>query len=401
MLNTPFFWLLVSLLCIFIQGFYSMMEMAALSFNKIRLQYYVSKNNKTAKKIFFITQDPFRLFGTAMIGANIALQIGSQAAREFYSSMHLNPHFAPLSQVLLIVIFAELVPLAAARKFSEHMAILGIYLFHASYYLFYPINRLFGFLSTIIYKLLKIKKRTFQNFISREELEKVIEIQHGKNDFNTITSNIFDLKSNTAQAIMQPLGHFFSINSDTSNSEIRATFIASKSPIIPVYHEKKHNIIGTISLKDFVWAETLNDQSTPMEAPWFISNKTLLIQCLEEFITHRKQLAIVIDEQGVSIGILFFSEILKIIFHITKKHKHRLPLIERIFPGNTLVGHLNKKYKINLKGHASSSLAQLILLELGRPAELHDSIMKGHYLLSVEEITIMGIKNVKIKSIMF
>ena len=34
--------------CLFVKGFYAMLEMACVSFNKVRLQYYVSKNNRRA-----------------------------------------------------------------------------------------------------------------------------------------------------------------------------------------------------------------------------------------------------------------------------------------------------------------------------------------------------------------
>lgn len=88
-----------------------MLELAAVSFNRVRLEYYVSKKIKRAVWLHYLLQKPSRLFGTVMLGVNVALQVGSQSAREFYSSIGLDPNWAPLSQVFLVVILAELTPL--------------------------------------------------------------------------------------------------------------------------------------------------------------------------------------------------------------------------------------------------------------------------------------------------
>lgn len=117
--NSFFFWLGVNLFCIFIQGFFSMMEMACVSFNRVRLQYYLTKSNKKASYINFLIRRPYRLFGTVMLGVNIALQIGSESSRTCYSLLGIPPEYAPATQIFLVVIFAELLPLAISRKIPE------------------------------------------------------------------------------------------------------------------------------------------------------------------------------------------------------------------------------------------------------------------------------------------
>ncbi|MES2274306.1 MAG: DUF21 domain-containing protein, partial [Chlamydiota bacterium] len=65
---------------------------------------------------------PSRLFGTTLIGINTALVFGSECARHIYESVHLDPDWAPLTQVLLVVIFGELAPMFAARRHPEQLA---------------------------------------------------------------------------------------------------------------------------------------------------------------------------------------------------------------------------------------------------------------------------------------
>ena len=137
--NSFFFWLGVNLFCIFIQGFFSMMEMACVSFNRVRLQYYLTKSNKKASYINFLIRRPYRLFGTVMLGVNIALQIGSESSRRCYSLLGIPPEYAPATQIFLVVIFAELLPLAISRKIPEKIALKGAPILYCAHHLFYPL----------------------------------------------------------------------------------------------------------------------------------------------------------------------------------------------------------------------------------------------------------------------
>ena len=65
--------LFLSLLAVVIQGFFSLFEMACVSFNRVRLQYYVSIGSHRASWLNYLLKRPSRLFGTTLIGVNTAL----------------------------------------------------------------------------------------------------------------------------------------------------------------------------------------------------------------------------------------------------------------------------------------------------------------------------------------
>ena len=113
-----FKWFILTILFIMIQAFYSMLEMAAVSFDKARLHYFVKKGKSQARWLSFLLEKPGRLFGTTLILVNVALQIGSECSRQFYQALGVSANYAPLSQVVLVVIFAELSPMLAARRYS-------------------------------------------------------------------------------------------------------------------------------------------------------------------------------------------------------------------------------------------------------------------------------------------
>src|SRR3990167_4141710 len=125
-MDSPLGWLILTFLCIALQSLFAMLEMASVSFNKMRLQYYVTKGNRCAQMLASLLQNPSRLFGTTLLIVNFAMQVGSECSRRYYGSMGINPNWAPLTQVFLVLVFAELSPLLAARNYAENVIMLGM-----------------------------------------------------------------------------------------------------------------------------------------------------------------------------------------------------------------------------------------------------------------------------------
>ena len=120
--NSWIFFLGFTLLAVIIQGFFALFEMACVSFNKVRLQFFASQGKKKAIWLSELIQQPSRLFGTTLIGIAASLQIGSECARRFYEAIGFDPDWTPLSQLILVVIFGELVPMFTARRHPEQIA---------------------------------------------------------------------------------------------------------------------------------------------------------------------------------------------------------------------------------------------------------------------------------------
>ncbi|NRA89902.1 MAG: DUF21 domain-containing protein [Simkaniaceae bacterium] len=133
------FFLLLVVVSLIIQGFYSMLEMASVSFNHVRLQFYVSQGSRRAKWLSYLLKNPTRLFGTTLIGVNTAMQFGSECARRFYSSLELSPDWAPITQIFVVLIFAELSPMFAARRYAENVCMLGIPILYFTSFILRPI----------------------------------------------------------------------------------------------------------------------------------------------------------------------------------------------------------------------------------------------------------------------
>lgn len=401
MTSTPLFWFTVTLLCIAIQGIYSMLELASVSFNRVRLEYYVSKNMKRALWLRYLLQKPSRLFGTVMLGVNVTLQIGSQTSREFYSSIGLDPDFAPLTQIFLVVIFAELAPLFAARRYPEHVVLLGIPLVYATSRVFAPIVWLISQFMNITFRIFGRKGESFEILISREELQKVLESHEEENEFNIVIEGIFALKSMTAEQVMTPLDKINMIAASSTVAALRSKITGSDQNFVPLYHKTPSNIVAIANARDLVRLpdnKALREYARP---PWFITSTTKLMPILAQFRKNQQTVAIVLDSNGAAIGLLTLDAIFEEIFgeyplEEEVKKAAALPVIHRTFPGNTKIVDFNREYKTHLNAHGVETFAQLMVTLLDHPPTPGDAIVVDRFELIVEEATLLGIKSVTI-----
>ena len=209
--NSWKFFLFMILICLCVQGFFAMVEMACVSFNKVRLQYYVSRQNKRALWLSYLLHHPALLFGTTLIGVNTALVVGSECARRFYVALGFSPDWAPLTQIFIVLIFAELAPMFAGRRYAEHVALLGIPILFFFSVILRPVIWLLDVICRAVNRLIG-KPVAAGIYLSREELQNVIEereetitTEPAKREFNTVVANIFALKNKTAKDLMQPI----------------------------------------------------------------------------------------------------------------------------------------------------------------------------------------------------
>ena len=400
------YFLVIIFCCLVVQGFFAIAEMACVSFNKVRLQYYVSKNNRRAIWLNDLLQHPGRLFGTALICVNAALQIGSEASRRFYESIHLSPDWAPLSQVFIVLIFAESAPLFAGRRYAEHAAMISVPILYAFSFILRPVIWLFDRFCRIVHRLLGSSQKAGL-YLSREELQKILEEKDGE-EFNTIASHIFALRHMTARELMQPLNSVQLIPSICTVSEMRSLLNSRYSPFVPIYHKKPENIIAIAYPRDLLRLQETKKVRDYARAPWFITEKDSIMQILRQFRRNNQSVAIVLNEAGLARGILTLDEIIDEIFGLSDNwmsFEEMVPrahhvVVDRTFPGDTQIEEFNKTYHVHLDAHGVETLEELVTKLLGHTPALGEVVRIDQFELTVEEASLLGgAKSIAIRTI--
>lgn len=396
--------LALTLLCLAIQAFFTMVEMACVSFNKVRLEYFVSCGNRRAKWLSRLISRPSILFGTSMLGVNTAMLLGSECARRLYTSFDINPDFSALTQVIVVVIFAEVTPMFAGRKFAEHAAMIGLPIFYGFSLLARPILSFFNLLSLLVNRVMKTPKES-SLFLSREEIQKVLEerdevmaVSGEPKEFDEVVANIFSLKNKTAEELMQRLEVTEAISSLCTVREMRGLFSAKPFAFLPIYHRHKSNIVAIAYPKQCLKAKDHEKVREHALYPWFILKTMSVLEVLKQFRCNHQIVAVVLDTKGDSIGILTLDAIIDSIFSqrdnwlsIDSSDSHLAQvIIDRSFSGDALLAELKEFYHIDLHYENVKTLEELCAHLLGHNPSKGDVLKIEEYELTIEEAPLIG-----------
>lgn len=406
------FWLATTLLCLAFQGFYSMQEMAIVSLNKVRLHYYVSKKKKRAQWIYFLLQNPARLFGTTLLGVNICLQIGSECARQLYQSIGLDPDFSPITQVFIVLIFAELAPMFAARRYAESASMWGIPWLFLSSKLFIPFIYCISLLSKLLNRLFGKKQTEKTFFMEREELKNLVswQAQFGlssqtQDEFNIILGNIFSLKEKRAEDFMHPNNHLRMVPSQITIKQVRKILRGRYYPFLPIFHKSRNNVISIVHPRDLIKAQEHQLAKDFAKPPWFVTADTSILQILKQFRYNNQRVALVLSEKGALVGTLTLKQILREVFgktpYVAKKiSAQRQLMIEKTFPGNLLISEFNQDYQAQLPEKEAQTLSQLITHELGHVPEKGECVRIDQFEFRILETSLRGAKAISIRTLL-
>lgn len=409
---SPLWWIGLNLLSLLVLSFYSSMEMACVSFNKVRLQYFVSKGNRSALLLHEMLQNSYRLFGTTLIGVNVAIIFGSEFSRQFHSAIGLSPDWAPLTQVMIVVIFGELAPMFAARRYAEHMVMLGIRLLYASSLLMTPILFAIRWITQVAHWLIGGHEETPNFFLSQEELQKLIEegsdstSRPNSDELDEIVSNIFNLRHKRAWQIMTPLYMIPMIPSNCTIANLRKILKNTPFPFLPVYHRHLTNIVGIALPRDLIRESEHKRVRERSRQPWFITQDAEILHILRQFRKNNQSVAVVLDEKGLAVGMITLEDLFEEIFgkEIEEEKGEALKkkpslFIERTFPGDMKISEFNRLYKADLQGDEIETLAELITHSLGHSPEEGDTVLIPPFELTVKEASLLEIKTISVRTV--
>ena len=397
-------WLSFTLLAVVVQALFALFEMACVSFNKIRLQYYVSLGMRRAQWLNYLLQRPSRLFGTTLIGINTALQAGSECARRFYESIHLDPDWAPITQVLIVVVLGELAPLFAARRHPEQIAMFLAPLMVFLARLLTPITWAFDQISKGIHLLMGRPSET-PLFLSRDEVKIAFEEREGgEDDLNLLVAAVFQLKNQTAGQLMLPLSAVQLFPAHATVRDVREQLARRYAPIIPIFRNNSHNIVSIVNVRQLLRLTEFQKIIESGKSPWFVTKDTSVLQLLDQFRRNNQSVAVILEPSGQACGILTLDQIVDAIFGReelpTSEEEEQSHVIERTLHGNMSVGEFNRQFGASLEGVPSLTLSELILSKLDHPPARGEILRIGNYEFTITEPTLRSIRTLSVRTLL-
>ncbi len=385
-------WLLLTISAILIQGFFALFEMASVSIHKIRLQHAAANGEKWAQWLQYLLQRPARLFGTTLLGINAALQAGSECARRFYESVGLNPDWAPLSQVFLVVVFGELVPLFTARRHPDPIAKAFAPLIAALAYVLSPVIWVFDRLPKLI------RRPEAAGLLSREEIRMAFEEK--PDDFTRVVGAIFQLKNQTAGQLMVPLSQAVLFPVGATVRDARERLRVRYVPMLPLYQKSPEHVMGVVSVRDLVSLREDQPLVEKAKSPWFVTKGTSALELLEQFRNNNQTAAVILEPSGQACGVLTLDQIVDALLGPEandEPEEEPVHFVSRTLEGTMLVAEFNRQFEADLPG--AGTLEELILSMLDHAPVREETVQIQTFEFTVLEPSFSGIKTLSVRTL--
>jgi CBS domain containing-hemolysin-like protein len=361
-----------------LSAFFSGMEIAFVSANKLKLELDKKSNSFTSKIISIFTKQESHFIVSMLIGNNIALvvygvlmaQILEFNLSEIIPSAFLLIIVQTIISTLIILVVAEFIPKAIFRINSNSVLKFFSIPLLISFLILYPFNLLMITLSKWILKIFKVEIDENQRLFDRVDLDDYLSMLNSNEDENIeveMLQNALELPTIKARECMIPRTEIVAVEIKTSILELKEKFIASKLSKILVYKNDIDNVIGYVhSLDLFRKPKTIKSILMPIP---IVTEPMAATDLLQLFINQHRAVAVVVDEYGGTSGMVTVEDVTEeIVGEIEDEHDKDMLIDKKIddktflFSARTEVDSINKKYELNLPtSEEYETLAGLLL----------------------------------------
>ena len=421
-------YLIIIIVSLILSAFFSGMEIAYVSSNKIHIEIEKKQEGLLAKILTKLTAKPSKFITTMLIGNNIALVIygffmGDLLVNWFQSFLPTSNGFinylfndlSLLSQTIIstivILITAEFLPKVFFQIYANSL----IKALAIPAYIFYGI---FTFISDFVIWISDLILKTFfktegdrvQLFFTKLELVNYISEQmesveeHDEVDTEIqIFQNALEFSEVKAREVMVPRTEIIAVDIKESIKTLSALFTETGCTKILVYKDTIDDILGYAhSFELFKKPKTIKAMMLPVE---FVPETVLVKDVLGVLTKRHKSIAVVLDEYGGTSGIMTVEDIVEELFGEIEDEHDTVDLIEEKiddftykFSARLDVDYINETYKINLPDSENyETLGGLIVNHTEEIPEQNEVIKMDDFQFTILEVSNTKIDMVEVK----
>jgi putative hemolysin len=407
----------VIVICLLLSAFFSGMEIAYVSSNKVYLSIEKKQNNFNAKILNKLIEKPSQFITSMLVGNNVVLVVYGIFSGELLMnwltsfSFSFTPFVNLLLQTILstaiILLTAEFLPKVFFQIYANSFVKLFAFPAYLFYQLFYWVTKFIIWISDfILIKFFKTEGDQVQEYFSKVELGNYISEQiNGISNSEEIDSeiqifqNALEFSALKARDIMTPRTEIAAVDITDSVNELKELFISTGYSKIVIYQEGIDDILGYVhSFELFKKPKSIKSVMIPIE---FVPETIFIKDLLDMLTKKRKSMAVILDEYGGTSGIVTVEDIIEELFgEIEDEHDEDETLIDEkidegiyLFSARLDVEFLNEKYHLNIPETDSySTLGGFIVHNTNEIPQKEEKIRIENF-----EITIHSASNKKIE----
>ena len=413
---------IIIIISLLFSAFFSGMEIAYVSSNKIHIEIEKKQSGLLAKILTRLTAKPSKFIATMLIGNNIALVIYGfymgDLLMQWFQGMTLDnallnaliTDFSLLTQTiistLVILITAEFLP----KVFFQIYSNLLLKLFSIPAYVFFV---LFSFISNFVIWISDVVLKTFfktdgdqvqlaftkvelGNYIS-EQMESVEDNDDVDSEIQ-IFQNALEFSEVKSREVMIPRTELVAVEIHDSIKTLNELFTSTGYSKILVYKNTIDDILGYVHSFDlFKNPKTIKSIIIPVE---FVPETMLIKDVLNVLTKKRKSVSVVLDEYGGTSGIMTIEDIVEELFGEIEDEHDTIALLEKKisdtefnFSARLEVDYINETYKLDLPENENyETLGGLIVNSTEEIPKQNEKVTIDNYLF-----TILKVSNTKIE----
>ncbi len=392
----------------FLIAFFSGVELAFLTANKLRIELGKTKGTTGGKILAEFNENKSRFISAMIVGLNIGLIMFSSVMSEVLSFDFLG--FLPkggfvllIAQTIVttsIVLFlGEFIPKTLFRiNPDKTLAFLAIPVKYLAYYPLLPLTLVLEGIAKFVMKLLLRKEiREEKEEFGSVDLEYLIkEVYSGDNQDEIIDqeldADIFEkalyLKEVKVRECMVHRMKIEGLKSSSTLQELSEKFIETKHSRLIVYDENIDSITGYIHHQElFSTKQLLSEMIRPIDR---VTETMSASDLLHMFIKESKNIAWVIDEHGGTAGIITLEDLMEEIFGEIKDEHDEEENIEKqlenstyVLSGGLEIDYLNEKYHFNIPEGDYETLAGYIISHTEDIPEINEEIEIDSFMIKI------------------
>ncbi len=410
--------IIIIVIMLLFSAFFSGMEIAYISSNKIHIEIEKKQNGFLAKILTKLTAKPSKFIATMLIGNNIALVIygffmGELLVNWFQTYLPsdyslINYLFSNLSlltqtviSTLVILITAEFLPKVFFQIYSNLLLKIFAFPAFAFYILFSLVSDFVLWISDVVLKQifktdgdqvqLAFSKVELGNYIN-EQMETVEEHEEVDSEIQ-IFQNALEFSEVKAREVMTPRTDLIAVEIHDSIKSLNQLFTATGYSKVLVYQNTIDDILGYVhSFELFKKPITIKSIMRPIE---YVPETMLIKDVLNILTKKHKSVAVVLDEYGGTSGIMTIEDIVEELFgEIEDEHDSIELLEEKIsdkaynFSARLDVDYLNETYKLNLPENENyETLGGLIVNSTEEIPQQNETIKIENFLFTIIEVS--------------
>ncbi|WP_151672287.1 hemolysin family protein [Patiriisocius marinus] len=402
--------LIIIILSLIFSAFFSGMEIAYVSSNKIHIEIEKKQNNFLAGVLKKITKRPSKFIATMLVGNNIALVVyGFFMGELLMDYIPIDGATGLLIQTvvstIVILLTAEFLPKVFFQIYANDLVKIFAVPAYFFYIFFTFISEFIIWISDLVLKyIFKIEGDTVQLSFSKIELGAYISEQMDsvevEDEIDTeiqIFQNALDFSEIKSRETMIPRTEVIAVDLKTTPQDLNKIFSETGLSKILIYKENIDDILGYVhSFELFKKPETIKEVLMPVV---FVPETMLAKDVLNILSKKHKSIAVVVDEYGGTSGIITVEDIIEELFGEIEDEHDSIELIEELLEEGVYilsarheVDYLNEMLKLDLPDseHYETLGGMIVHITEGIPE-------KGELVkISDYEIEILEVSNTKI-----